>query len=42
MQYTAKFNAESVRSFLYSLNDGKIAKKKFNCEFSNIPLKIPR
>lgn len=30
VQYTAKFNAESVRSFLYSLNDGKIAKKKFN------------
>ncbi|KAL4027012.1 hypothetical protein IC575_015463 [Cucumis melo] len=30
VQYTAKFNAEAVKSFLYSLNDGKIAKKKFN------------
>ncbi|KGN55874.1 uncharacterized protein LOC101218396 [Cucumis sativus] len=30
VQYTAKFNAETIRSFLYSLNDGKIAKKKFN------------
>lgn len=30
VQYTARFNAETVRNFLYSLNDGKIAKKKFN------------
>ncbi|XP_023538668.1 uncharacterized protein LOC111799544 [Cucurbita pepo subsp. pepo] len=30
VQYSAKFNAETVRSFLYSLNDGKIPKKKFN------------
>ncbi|XP_047327516.1 uncharacterized protein LOC124931164 [Impatiens glandulifera] len=30
VQYTARFNAETVRNFLYALNDGKIAKKKFN------------
>ncbi|XP_057977783.1 uncharacterized protein LOC131164534 [Malania oleifera] len=30
VQYTARFNAEMVKSFLYSLNNGKIAKKKFN------------
>ncbi|KAB2632498.1 hypothetical protein D8674_028745 [Pyrus ussuriensis x Pyrus communis] len=30
VQYTARFNAEAVKNFLYSLNDGKIAKKKFN------------
>ncbi|KAK1262535.1 hypothetical protein QJS04_geneDACA021656 [Acorus gramineus] len=30
VQYTAKFNAENVRNFLYTLNNGKIAKKKFN------------
>lgn len=30
VQYTARFNAETVKNFLYSLNDGKIAKKKFN------------
>ncbi|PON92997.1 YbaK/aminoacyl-tRNA synthetase-associated domain containing protein [Trema orientale] len=30
VQYSARFNAESVKNFLYSLNDGKIAKKKFN------------
>ncbi|KAF5478476.1 hypothetical protein F2P56_005034 [Juglans regia] len=28
--YTARFNAETVKNFLYSLNNGKIAKKKFN------------
>ncbi|XP_055819671.1 uncharacterized protein LOC129888716 isoform X2 [Solanum dulcamara] len=28
--YTARFNAETVKNFLYTLNDGKIAKKKFN------------
>ncbi|KAM1159087.1 hypothetical protein EV1_031995 [Malus domestica] len=32
-QYTARFNAEAVKNFLYSLNEGKIAKKKFNCQF---------
>lgn len=30
VQYTARFNAEAVRNFLYTLNNGKIAKKKFN------------
>ncbi|XP_028762594.1 uncharacterized protein LOC114720999 [Neltuma alba] len=30
VQYTARFNAEAVKNFLYSLNSGKIAKKKFN------------
>ncbi|CAK9181949.1 unnamed protein product [Ilex paraguariensis] len=30
VQYTARFNAETVKSFLYALNDGKIPKKKFN------------
>ena len=33
VQYTARFNAEAVKNFLYSLNDGKIAKKKFNSQF---------
>ncbi|XP_027334772.1 uncharacterized protein LOC113849225 isoform X2 [Abrus precatorius] len=28
--YTARFNAEAVKNFLYSLNKGSIAKKKFN------------
>ncbi|XP_022881106.1 uncharacterized protein LOC111398439 isoform X2 [Olea europaea var. sylvestris] len=28
--YTARFNAEAVKNFLYALNDGKISKKKFN------------
>ncbi|WJX94678.1 hypothetical protein P8452_76075 [Trifolium repens] len=30
VQYTARFNAEAVKNFLYSLNNGTIAKKKFN------------
>ncbi|CAH8362735.1 unnamed protein product [Eruca vesicaria subsp. sativa] len=30
VQYTARFNAEAVKSFLYSLNEGKIPKKRFN------------
>ncbi|KAF3448358.1 hypothetical protein FNV43_RR09071 [Rhamnella rubrinervis] len=30
VQYTARFNAETVKNFLYFLNNGKIAKKKFN------------
>ncbi|KAL0331448.1 UNVERIFIED_CONTAM: hypothetical protein Sangu_1690300 [Sesamum angustifolium] len=30
VQYTARFNAESVKNFLYALNNGKISKKKFN------------
>ncbi|CAL1375807.1 unnamed protein product [Linum trigynum] len=30
VQYTAKFNAESVKNYLYALNEGKVAKKKFN------------
>jgi len=34
LQYTARFNAEAVRNFLYSLNNGAIAKKKFNCKIS--------
>ncbi|CAH9120011.1 unnamed protein product [Cuscuta europaea] len=28
--YTARFNAEAVKNFLYTLNNCKIAKKKFN------------
>ncbi|KAM1037524.1 hypothetical protein ACFX15_031728 [Malus domestica] len=35
-QYTARFNAEAVKNFLYSLNEGKIAKKKFNCQFLKV------
>ncbi|KHN09807.1 hypothetical protein glysoja_017108, partial [Glycine soja] len=34
VQYTARFNAEAVKNFIYSLNNGSIAKKKFN---SKIP-----
>ncbi|KAL4602502.1 hypothetical protein ACB092_10G057300 [Castanea dentata] len=30
VQYTARFNAETVKNFLYLLNNGQIAKKKFN------------
>ncbi|KAK7265917.1 hypothetical protein RJT34_33542 [Clitoria ternatea] len=30
IQYTARFDAEAVKNFLYSLNNGAIAKKKFN------------
>lgn len=30
VQYTARFNAETVKNFLYVLNSGKIPKKKFN------------
>ncbi|KAL9387229.1 hypothetical protein Peur_020353 [Populus x canadensis] len=30
VQYTARFNAETVKNYLYALNDGKIAKKRFN------------
>ncbi|XP_004298646.1 PREDICTED: uncharacterized protein LOC101310605 [Fragaria vesca subsp. vesca] len=30
VQYAARFNAEAVKNFLYTLNQGKIAKKKFN------------
>ncbi|XP_058224779.1 uncharacterized protein LOC131333951 [Rhododendron vialii] len=30
VQYTARFNAETVKNFLYALNDGRIPKKKFN------------
>ncbi|VYS62919.1 unnamed protein product [Arabidopsis thaliana] len=30
VQYTARFNAEAVKQFLYSLNEGKIPKKRFN------------
>ncbi|XWS49755.1 hypothetical protein CRYUN_Cryun12cG0030000 [Craigia yunnanensis] len=29
-QYTARFNAETVKKFLYAINNGKISKKKFN------------
>ncbi|KAB2622443.1 hypothetical protein D8674_024625 [Pyrus ussuriensis x Pyrus communis] len=36
VQYTARFNAEAVKNFLYSLNEGKIAKKKFNCQFLKV------
>ena len=34
LQYSARFNAEAVRNFLYSLNNGTIAKKKFNCMYA--------
>ncbi|KAF2619534.1 hypothetical protein F2Q68_00040237 [Brassica cretica] len=30
VQYTARFNADAVKNFLYSLNEGKIPKKRFN------------
>ncbi|KAL5718288.1 hypothetical protein ACHQM5_011206 [Ranunculus cassubicifolius] len=30
VQYTARFNADSVKNFLYGLNEGKIPKKRFN------------
>ncbi|KAK7330749.1 hypothetical protein VNO77_24948 [Canavalia gladiata] len=30
VQYTARFNAEAVKNFLYTINNGSIAKKKFN------------
>lgn len=30
VQYTARFNADAVKNFLYGLNGGKIPKKKFN------------
>lgn len=35
LQYTARFNAETVKNYLYMLNDCKIAKKKFNCKLSS-------
>ncbi|MCD7462136.1 hypothetical protein HAX54_047837 [Datura stramonium] len=30
VQYAARFNAEGIKNFLYTLNDGKRAKMKFN------------
>ncbi|ERM94062.1 hypothetical protein AMTR_s00010p00069750 [Amborella trichopoda] len=30
IQYTARLNAENVKNFLHTLNNGKIPKKKFN------------
>ncbi|KAK9059197.1 hypothetical protein SSX86_021816 [Deinandra increscens subsp. villosa] len=30
VQYTARFSAESVKNFLYTINNGKIPKKRFN------------
>lgn len=30
VQYTARFSAENLKNFLYSLNNGKIPKKRFN------------
>ncbi|XP_021768458.1 uncharacterized protein LOC110732767 isoform X2 [Chenopodium quinoa] len=30
VQYTARFNAETVKNYLYALNQGKVPKKKFN------------
>ncbi|KAK9716403.1 hypothetical protein RND81_06G230300 [Saponaria officinalis] len=32
VQYTARFSADMVKNYLYSINDGKVPKKKFNCE----------
>ncbi|GFQ01911.1 pyruvate kinase cytosolic isozyme [Phtheirospermum japonicum] len=33
IKYTAPFNAETVKNFLYALNNGKISKKKFNYDY---------
>ncbi|KAI4364856.1 hypothetical protein MLD38_020892 [Melastoma candidum] len=33
VQYTARVNAEALKAYLYSLDDGKIPEKKFNREF---------
>ncbi|XP_076931613.1 uncharacterized protein LOC143596827 [Bidens hawaiensis] len=30
VQYTARFSADTVKNFLYTLNNGKIPKKRFN------------
>ncbi|KAK9716402.1 hypothetical protein RND81_06G230300 [Saponaria officinalis] len=30
VQYTARFSADMVKNYLYSINDGKVPKKKFN------------
>ncbi|GAB2209951.1 hypothetical protein Droror1_Dr00027180 [Drosera rotundifolia] len=30
VQYTARFNAEMVKNFLYSINGGEVPKKKFS------------
>ncbi|KAL9246823.1 hypothetical protein vseg_020314 [Gypsophila vaccaria] len=30
VQYTARFSADLVKNYLYSINDGKVPKKKFN------------
>ncbi|KAK9059200.1 hypothetical protein SSX86_021819 [Deinandra increscens subsp. villosa] len=30
VQYTARFSAEAVKNFLYTINNGKIPKKRFN------------
>ncbi|ESQ55792.1 hypothetical protein EUTSA_v10026162mg [Eutrema salsugineum] len=30
VQYSARFSADAVKNFLYSLNEGKIPKKRFN------------
>jgi hypothetical protein len=32
VQYTARLNAEKVRQFVHSLNEGRIPKKRFNCK----------
>lgn len=32
VQYTARLNAEKVKAFVHSLNEGKIPKKRFNCK----------
>lgn len=32
LQYTARFSADTVKNFLYTLNNGKIPKKRFNCK----------
>ncbi|CAI9095866.1 OLC1v1031895C2 [Oldenlandia corymbosa var. corymbosa] len=36
VQYTARFNAEFVKNFLYELNNGQISKKKFNSELVDV------
>ncbi|XP_071689519.1 uncharacterized protein [Rutidosis leptorrhynchoides] len=35
VQYTARFSADAVKNFLYTLNDGKIPKKRFNLRLAH-------
>ncbi|GFZ01946.1 YbaK/aminoacyl-tRNA synthetase-associated domain-containing protein [Actinidia rufa] len=40
VQYIARLNAETVKNFLYSLNNGTIPKKKFNNIFEDIKVVV--